>query len=77
MSKLTLESFIQRGTEKYSGTQGYEQVILVKGTDKVSIRCNIHNEYYFQTPYNHLKNKDVLSVEVKLSVLLNFLHRNL
>lgn len=56
MKKLTLTSFIQRCSEKYSNTQDYKNVILKTGTDKVWIRCKIHDTRYHQTPYNHLQN---------------------
>ena len=52
-----MEKFLNKCLEKYSNTYDYSEVIYLGSKEKIKIKCNLHNEYFFQTPAEHLRGK--------------------
>lgn len=54
--KLTLESFIEKATEKHNGKYTYEKVNFKNSNDKVTITCPIHGDFV-QNVSHHLRGR--------------------
>jgi len=48
--KLTTEEFVQKSKEIHGDKYDYSKVNYVHSHTKVKIYCNVHNEYFEQTP---------------------------
>lgn len=53
--KLTQEEIIKRGIEIHGDKYGYDKVKYVNINTKINILCKKHNEYFLQSPNNHLR----------------------
>lgn len=53
----TIQEFIRKATEVHEDKYDYSQVDYVRSTDKIKIRCKIHDYVFEQTPGNHLAGK--------------------
>src|SRR6478736_7615092 len=55
-NKLTQEQVIESFNKVHGeGTYGYDRVIYLDNLTPVEIYCNIHKEYFPQSPKNHKK----------------------
>jgi len=54
MRRKTIEEFIIEATNFHEGIYGYEEVIYINDKTEVKIFCKKCNEYFSQTPNNHL-----------------------
>jgi hypothetical protein len=54
--KLTIDKFIAKSIAKHQDRYDYSLITEYKGNKvKVSIRCRIHNEFFWQTPNSHMR----------------------
>ena len=64
-----MEKFLNKCLEKYSNTYDYSEVIYLGSKEKIKIKCNLHNEYFFQTPAEHLRgNKGCGTITYELNL---------
>ena len=52
--KLTTESFIEKTKKIHGNRYNYDNVVYKNINTKVKIWCNVHKEFFFMTPYQHL-----------------------
>jgi len=56
--KKNLDEIINSFKEKHGYKYDYSFVKYVRMVDKVKIKCNVHNNFFFQTPEKHLLSKN-------------------
>lgn len=56
MRRKTTEEFISDAKEVHGDKYSYYKVDYKNTHTKVSIYCNVHDQYFEQTPHNHLQN---------------------
>lgn len=54
-NRLSIKDFIERAVRVHKNNCDYSEVEYKNIDTKVKIFCNIHKEYFFQTPYEHFK----------------------
>lgn len=52
--RFTLDEFVTRAKQIHNDKYSYDKVVYKKNSVPVNIFCKIHNEYFWQTPMNHL-----------------------
>lgn len=58
MKKISKKNkFIEKGLLKFSNNFDYSEVDYKNSMTKVKIKCNIHNEFFLQTPAEHIRGK--------------------
>ena len=55
--KITKDIFIKRAESIHGKLYNYDDVIFIKSTDKIKIKCNKCNNIFWQYPHEHLKAK--------------------
>ena len=55
--RLTLEEFILRAKKVHKNKYSYGKVVYVNSDTKIKIFCKKHKEYFWQTPYRHVRRK--------------------
>lgn len=54
MKRLTTEQFINKCIILYKNKFDYSKVNYINSLNKIIIKCNIHNNWFEQFPFNHL-----------------------
>jgi hypothetical protein len=52
------EKFINKAINKFGNRFDYSEINYVDSTKKIKIKCNEHNEFFEQTPADHLRGKN-------------------
>ena len=55
LRKQAFESFLKDAFNLYGNKFEYSEAEWINKSRKIKILCKIHNEYFYETPYNHLK----------------------
>ena len=63
------EKFIKKAVALHGDKYSYETVNYSSAKEKVKIKCHIHG-YFFQSPTNHLSERDVLNVLEKKELII-------
>lgn len=54
---MTKEEFIEKAIKVHGNLYSYDDIDYINATTKIKIFCKIHQEYFWQTPTNHLKGR--------------------